>query len=398
MAQVPATPRSALGRRRARTDPRPHVLSLIDGPSGGAESFARFITVHLDPARYRRTLCVTRTVADPADEAQVTIELADAGATLLMLGRRHRAEVAPWSKLVRYMRAENVDILHAHKHGSNVWASVLRDAGRATVAIAHEHTWSYEGQPLRRLLDRRLISKRCDRIIAVSELDRRRMIEVEHVDPARIVIVPVGIPTLRLTGHDVRAELQIPPEAPVVVSVGHLRPQKAFEVLLTACAELRIGRPSLRVLIVGDGVERSRLEALIESLGLRDTVLLLGRRRDVMDVLVGCDVAVCCSDFEGSPQAVIEYMAAGKPVVATRVGGLPDLVEDGVTGTLVQPRAPSQLARAIGDLLARPSRAAEMGARGQERQRSDLTIDATLRRLDGLYRELLDERGWQVKS
>lgn len=371
---------------------RPHVLSLIDSWFGGAESFAKLVTVNLDPARYRRTLCVTRVAGDPADEQQVRAELMAAGASLLMLERRRRTDLQPWAKLVRYMRAERVDVLHAHKFGSNVWASLLRGLGHTQVALAHEHTWSYQGQPVRRLLDRYLVSRRCDRMIAVSQLDRQHMIEIEHIDPRKIVVVPVGIPLRAATGHDVRAELGISPEDPVLVSVGHLRPQKAFEVLVQAAAELRQRLPSLRVLIVGDGDEGPRLAAMIESLGLGDTVRLLGRRRDVMDVVAAGQVTVCCSDFEGSPQAVIEYMAAAKPVVATRVGGLPDLVEHQVTGLLIEPRSPSALANAALELLNEPERAAAMGRRGQQRQRAELTMDVTIDRLDALYRELLAER------
>ncbi|MBV8990914.1 MAG: glycosyltransferase [Solirubrobacterales bacterium] len=368
---------------------KPHVLSLVDGLTGGAERFAQLITIHLDSERFRRTLCVTRDY-EPLEEAPVRGQLQEAGATLLMLGRRHRADLTPWAKLLRYLRSESVDVLHAHKFGSNVWASLLRGPARTPVAIAHEHTWSYEGQPVRRFLDRALISTRCDRMIAVSQLDRRRMIQIERIDPQRIEIVPVGIPPRPMMGHDVREELEIPVGAPVVTAVGHLRPQKAFEVLLEATAVLRPSMPSLRVLMVGDGPERTKLEGLIDSLNLRDSATILGVRRDVMDVLAASDIAVCCSDFEGSPQAVIEYMAAGKPVVATRVGGLPDLVEDGVTGVLVEPRSPTHLARAIGDLLARPERATEMGARGKERQRSEFTIDVTLARLEALYHQLLE--------
>jgi glycosyltransferase involved in cell wall biosynthesis len=376
----------------------PHVLSLVDGLTGGGENLARLITVHLDPTRYRRTLCVARVADAPGDEARARKELEDAGATLLMLKRRHRADLAPWMALVRYLRSESVDVLHAHKFGSNAWASLLRAPGRTPVVIAHEHTWSYEGQPMRRFLDRELISRRCDRIIAVSDLDRQRMIEIEHIDPRRIVRVHSGIPTSTPTGHDVRSELRIPREAPVVASVGDLRPQKAYEVLLEATADLRRSHPSMRVLIAGEGPERHKLEQLIDSLGLRDAALLLGRRADVVDVLAACDVVVSCSDFEGTPLAVIESMAAGKPVVATRVGGLPDLVEDGVTGVLVEPRSPTGLAQAIDGLLARPDRAVEMGRRGRERQRAEFTMDVTMRRLDALYRDLLNERGWQPRS
>jgi glycosyltransferase involved in cell wall biosynthesis len=368
---------------------RPHVLSLIDYPSGGAESFARIVTMHLDPERYRRTLCVTRAPLDPADLDAARAEVEAAGATMLSLWRRSRVDIAPWRKLVGFMRRERVDVLHGHKFGSNVWVATLRGLGQVPVALAHEHTWSYEGQPIRRLLDRHLVARRCDRIIAVSRLDRQRMIDIEGIDPHRIVVVPVGIPPRHASGHDVRAELGIEADAPLIVSVGHLRPQKAFEVLLEAAARLRAQRPDVRVLIVGEGPERPRLERLIADWRLEHTVVLLGVRHDVMDVVTAADVTVCCSDFEGSPQAVIEYMAAAKPVVGTRVGGLPDLISDGVTGTLVPPRAPDAVARAIDELLADPGRAAGMGRRGAERQRAELTIDVTISRLDALYQELL---------
>jgi glycosyltransferase involved in cell wall biosynthesis len=95
---------------------------------------------------------------------------------------------------------------------------------------------------------------------------------------------------------------------------------------------------------------------------------------------------------------VIEYMAAGKPVVATRVGGLPDLIEDGSMGVLVEPRSPRLLAAAVDDLLAHPDRALAMGARGRRRQRAEFTLDATIRHIDVLYRELLAERGKRIDS
>ena len=122
-------------------------------------------------------------------------------------------------------------------------------------------------------------------------------------------------------------------------------------MLVEAAALVRGRQPELRVLVAGDGAERGRLESLIEELGLADCVLLLGTRSDVPDVLVAADVAVCCSDFEGTPLSVMEYMGAGKPVVATRVGGLPEVVEDGVQGLLVEPRDPANLADALARLL-----------------------------------------------
>jgi glycosyltransferase involved in cell wall biosynthesis len=207
--------------------------------------------------------------------------------------------------------------------------------------------------------------------------------------------MPNAIPRPRPTGRDVRAELGIPGDAPVVGTVCQLRPEKALDLLVDAAAILRAEHPGLRVLVAGDGREEEGLRRQIERLGLQDIVLLLGTRTDVPDVIASVDVAVCCSDFEGTPLSVMEYMAGGKPVVATNVGGLPELVQHGVHGLLFERRDAEGLARAIAELLADPEARAGMGRRAQQRQRREFDLDSTVRRLEELYEVLYlqSERG-----
>ena len=138
-------------------------------------------------------------------------------------------------------------------------------------------------------------------------------------------------------------------------------PVKGFDVLLRATAELLGQLPNLHVLIAGDGPELDALTELASDLGLRDAVRLLGRRSDIPDVLAALDLAVCSSRSEGSPLSVMEYMRAGLPVVASDVGGIPDLIEPGVNGLLVAPNDPKSLAAAIADILDDPQQAAKMG-------------------------------------
>jgi glycosyltransferase involved in cell wall biosynthesis len=142
------------------------------------------------------------------------------------------------------------------------------------------------------------------------------------------------------------------------------------------------------VLIAGSGVEEQRLREQIGEAGLEETVLLLGTRTDVPDLLAAADVAVCCSDFEGTPLSVMEYMAAGKPVVATRVGGLPELIEHGVHGLLFESRDVAGLAGAIGELLGDQERRTRFGERARVRQQREFDLDSTLRRLEELYEML----------
>jgi glycosyltransferase involved in cell wall biosynthesis len=396
-----------MGRRMVPAAPsdrqpgRVRVVTFVDFLScfGGAEHLALLIATRLDPERFDSILCVSRWPLtgpwknDPS--ARPALDILEASpARFLPLKRRRKVDIAALARLERFLRRERVDVLHSHKFGSNVWGTLVGRIARVPVVLAHEHTWSYEGQPLRRFLDRELIARGATRFIAVSREDRRRMSEVEGIDPARTLFIPNGVlSSPEPSGRDVRAELGIAREAPVIGAVGVLREQKALHVLLHALAQLRERRPDVRLLIVGDGPERAALEALAAELGIVDAVVFMGHRGDVPDVLRALDVAVSCSDFEGSPLAVMEYMDAALPIVATAVGGVPDLIESGVHGLLVPRGEPQALAGAIAQALAEPERAQEMGSRARERRRSEFDIDTLVRRLEALYLELLAERG-----
>ena len=380
---------------------RPRVVTFVDFLSlvGGAEHLAFLIATRLNPDRFESILCVSRWPPPPSIYApdvsaeQALEQLKDSGVRFLPLGRRRKVDFRALARFERFLRREQVDVLHAHKFGSNVWGTIVGRMARVPVVLAHEHTWSYVGQPLRRFLDRELIARGSDRFIAVSREDRRRMTDVEGIDPRRTLFIPNGVlPPPPPSGRDVRAELGIEPDVPVIGTVGVFRPQKALHVLLRAATMLAGDWPGLRVLMVGDGPERVALERMASELGVQETVCFLGARHDVSDVLQALDLAVCCSDFEGSPLAVMEYMDAALPVVATAVGGVPDLIEDRVHGLLVPPGDPAALAGAVSELLGDPQRARAMGALGQERRRTEFDIDGLVGRLEDLYSELLAQR------
>jgi glycosyltransferase involved in cell wall biosynthesis len=371
------------------------VLTLTDRPivSGGGERMASTIAAQLDPEQFDRVLCSTRPETVPTMRA----ELEAAGVEVMFLDRRSKTSLGAWAPLVSLLRSGRIDVLHAHKFGSNCWGTALGRLTRVPVVVAHEHSWTYVGHPVRKALDRHLVGRGADAFIAVSREDARRMVEVEHVDPSVVRYVPNGIPPLPRPTHDVRAELGIPADAPLVGTVGQLRPEKAYDLLLRSVAILARDRPTLHVLIVGEGPERPHLEALVRELGLSTIAHLPGQRRDIANVLAAMDVAVCCSPAEGSPLSVMEYMAAGVAVVATRVGGIPDLVTDGEQGLLVPPDDAVAVARAIGDLVDAPDRRAAMGAAGRMRQARDFDLQVMIERIQDLYRELYarncDRRG-----
>lgn len=362
------------------------VLTLVDRPveEGGGERVARTIAMRLDPERFDSTLCATR----PVDACSLD-GLTAAGAQVLCLDRASRTSLASWWPLVTFIRSKRIDVIHTHKFGSNVWGSIIGRMSRVPVVVAHEHSWSYEGDAIRRFLDREVVGRAADVILAVSRPDRQRMIEVEGIGPDRVRYIPNGVSTQRLDERRVvRSELGIPDYAPVIGAVGGLRPEKAFH-LLVECASLLVREfPELRALLAGSGPEESRLRALIRSRKLDRVVSLLGYRSDVPEVVAAFDVAVSTSEREGSPLAVMEYMAGGKPVVATCVGGLPDMIADGAEGLLVERGNSQELAAAIGRLLRNPQLRVEMGARARRRQRAEYDINLTVKGIESLYEEL----------
>jgi glycosyltransferase involved in cell wall biosynthesis len=373
---------------------RLRVVTLIDQlVLAGGELLAAQIAMALDPARFDSTVCVTR----PSEPHRIS-DVEASGVRVLLLDRRSKLDVVRWRPFVKLLRDERVDVLHAHKHGSNVWAASLGRLAGVPVVVAHEHSWTYVGQPFRELLDRWLVARSADVFLGTSPEHWRRMVEGRRIDPARARYVLNAAPPLRQGDRAAtRRELGISEAAPVIGTVCGLRPEKAVEVIIEAAAALVADFPQLKVVIAGDGPERARLEELVERLGLSDTVLFLGwqPRETLPGILAALDIGVLSSDFEASPLSLIEFLGAGKPVVATKVGGVPALVEDGREGLLVPPRDPASFARAVATLLGDHARLAAFGEQARERHHRDYRFELMVRRIEGLYESLYwsSERG-----
>jgi glycosyltransferase involved in cell wall biosynthesis len=368
------------------------VREIGPGGGGGAERLARDVLAELDPNRFERVLFVSRSPRDRAGERAVS-DLRRRGVSVRLLRRRFKYDPLAWWPLFQALRHERVDVLHTHAFGPNAWGSLIGWLARVPVVIAHEHNWAFSGRALRPVIDRELIARCASAMIVVSGEARRRMIEIERIPPERLVLLPNGIrPLPPSDGHAVRAELGVGEDDPVIGTVCIIRAEKALDVLLRAAALLIRDFPRLRVLIVGDGPDRERAEAVAHQLGLEGRVLVTGHRTDVPDLLAAMDVAVLSSDYEGSPLSMLEFMDAGKPIVATRVGGIPEAIEEGVHGVLVPPRDEAGLATALREVLRDPDAAREMGARARDRCRREFSLDHTVESLELLYEQLHSQR------
>jgi glycosyltransferase involved in cell wall biosynthesis len=362
------------------------LIESLDYDPGGAERLVVALATRLPRERFDVTVCTTRAV-----DGELLSQVRAAGVRHLALARRSRANLLAWRRLVGFLRRERVDVLHAHMWGSNFWGCLLGRLCRVPVVIAHEHTWAYRGKPYRRLLDGYFIGRLATVFLTVA--NRQLMIAWERVPAEKVVLMPNPyVPRPESGGGDLRAELGIAADAPVVGTIARFRPQKALEVLLDAFASIARGLPEAQLVLAGDGPCRDRLERQARSLGLDGRVRFLGMREDVDVVLRGLDVAAISSDFEGSPLFGFECMAHRRPLVATAVGGLLDVFEDGRTALLVPPGDSAALARALEALLRDPERR-ESIASAAHAELGGYTIDRIVARYVDLYEGLVRDGG-----
>jgi glycosyltransferase involved in cell wall biosynthesis len=369
----------------ARDGRRPlKVLMLVDHlrDTGGAERLLTGLATHMPPERCRVTVCTKRSAS-----GRLTRALDGAGVRHFSLRRESRLDVLALRNLVSFLRAERIDVLHAHKQGSNSWGAVCGRIARTPVVVAHEHGSAEHQLSLR--LDGRLVGRLVDAFVAGSTGDRDRLINSGHVPPEKVVLIPGAyIPRPGSGGGDLRAELGIPRDAPLIGTVAVLRPEKALTVLLDAFARLSRSLPDARLVICGRGPCRSRLRRHAEKLGLSDRVLLPGYRDDIAEVLDSVDVAAISSDREGASLFALECMAHRTPLVSTDVGGPHDMLEDGVSALLVAPRDPAALADALASVVRDPDRGDALAVAAHERLQG-LTIERVAVRFADLYDRLM---------
>jgi glycosyltransferase involved in cell wall biosynthesis len=293
-------------------------------------------------------------------------------------------------RLVRHALAFRPHVIHGYLFGPNLFASIAGRLARVpVVAVAKRNVDAFETP--RQVAVQRLAHRLATHVTAVSEAVAGTAVAL-GVPRARVTVIPNGVDADRYSpasGARVsRAELVGGDEddAPLIGSVGCLAPRKDYGALLEALASLGRSGRAFRAVLVGDGPERGRLEARAEALGLGGRVRFLGERGDVERLLPALDVFVLSSREEGIPNALLEAMAAGRPSVATAVGGTPEVLTAGETGWLVPPGDPGALAAALEEALAHPDEARRRGAAARRAVEERMSIDAMVRRYEEFYR------------
>ncbi len=387
-APVRRDPAGGCPKRRTRVL---HIITHLD--NGGAQANTLLSVAGLDRGRY-----VVDLAAGPGVLEREALASADR-VVVLPYFRRSLYSFGDLRAAAALLRlVGDYDVVHTHGSKAGVLGRLAARIRRVPAVLHTVHGFPvHEYMPrLKRqlLLALERVAARCaDRIVCVCEANVAEALNLGITRPEQVRVVVSGVPTEQVrSGSDdsVRAELGIPTDAPVVGTITRLMEQKAPLDFVAAARRVIEADPQVHVVMVGDGPLRDQVAAAAAGI---PRLHLLGFRNDVPDVLAMLDVVAFSSLWEGLGRALTEAVLAGKPVVATAVNGVPDLVVDGQTGYLTPAGRPDELADRILDVLARPDRGAAMGAAGANRVVGRFDVDEMVAGLDQLYQEILEEHG-----
>jgi glycosyltransferase involved in cell wall biosynthesis len=365
------------------TSPTDEPLAILhvdpERGMGGGETQVLGLVRHLAAAGDRQVIA-----ADP--DGLLAAGAAALGIAVVPLRIRNHADVVAGRRLARLMTEHRYDIVHFHTARAHAMSAFLGRRSAARRVVTRRMDYALRGGRYARWL----YNRGADAVVAISEGVRAALL-AGGVEPARIHVVPSGVDVERFAvapgrREAERARLGLAPVDFTVAVVAALEERKGHSTLLDAVATL--ADLPLRILCAGTGSRAAALAARRDALGLGDRVRFLGQVRDVPGLLAAADAVVMPSRHEGLGVAALEAMAAGRPLIATRVGGLPEVV-GADAGILVEPDDAAGIAAAIGRLARDPETARALACAGQARVRTRFTLAAMARGTRAVYRQLL---------
>ena len=378
-----------------------HVITRL--VIGGAQENTLLTVGRLDRERYEVTLASGPTTG-PEGSLEDRLPAMSAFERIPGLVRRPHPvqDAAALARLYALMRRDRYQIVHTHTTKAGILGRMAARLARVPVVLHTPHGHAFHdyldgtgSAALRRL--ERWLARLTDQIVCLTaaERDDHLRLGIGHPEQFEVIHSGVDVERFRSARPDAavkRRQLGLPPTGPLVGCVARLVRVKGVHHLLEAVPRIRAAVPGATVVYVGDGPLRPELERRADLLGLNGGVAFLGVRRDVAEIMPLFDLVVLPSLNEGMGKAAVEAMAAGRPVVGSRISGIQDVVRDGETGFLVPPGDPDGLARAIIRCLANPALGRTMGRQGQA-QAGAYGIDTMMAKIDRLYTRWVAAKG-----
>ncbi len=339
------------------------------------------------------------------NEGRLAEELRNCGVQVKVIPESENNFANTVSEAAKFLRKRRIHILHSHRYKENLLAALVAWRCHIPVVIRTQHGAPEPFAGLKALKQTSL--QALDRLVARYATDSIVSVSVElkdslarYVSPGKIALIPNGLDTSavssRLSVAEAKRSLGIPPETPVLGYAGRLVPIKRLDIFIAAAGEIRSRFPEARFVIAGDGSEKLPLRQAVRASGLEDRFLFLGHRDDIYDVLRAFDLFVLASDHEGLPIVLLEALHLRVPVVARRVGGIPEVVQHGISGLLVDTPGPQAFAEACVELLRDKDLRSRLGSAGALRVAEHFSAEQTAARTAELYEKQWSKQQWLV--
>ena len=366
-------------------------LRSVRGTGGGPEKTILAGAAMADPQRTQVVVCYLRDARDAV--FKIDARAFEAQVDYVEVVERHSFDIGIWAPLKQLVVERQIQIVHAHDYKTDLLALLLaRSLGIS--ALATVHGWT--GNSARERLcyypaDKRVLA-RFPRLVAVSSEIAQELVK-HGADAARITTILNAIDPNHFRRDparvmSARAALGVSGGDVVIGAVGRLERQKRFDLLLEAFAALHATDPRLRLLIAGDGSLKSALERQRDALGLGERVIFTGHVTDVIELHHALDLFVQSSDYEGTPNAVLEAMAMQTPLVATEAGGTAELAHNGLHGRIIPIGSVAALVSSITAALHAPDEMRRMADRARLRVEDELSFVSRCRRIETIYQEM----------
>jgi glycosyltransferase involved in cell wall biosynthesis len=362
-------------------DRRIRVLQLVEGfGRGGAEKKLHELIERIDRNRFDTTICSLDIGGRDLEE-----EFRNTGYETVILPRKSRVDWQLVAQLIDMIHTRRIDVVMTTLYYADVLGQLAAALGRVRAVYSWETSSAPEYLVTRRLWPYRMTVRFADKVVAVSKAVASYLADQRHVPRSKIEVIPYGVDLSRYSAFrngQLREQFGLSRKHVVIGMVGRLEPDKGHDILIETAS--RMNRSDVRFMLAGQGSLEPSLKQEVRERGLEEQFVFLGFRKDIHRILPLFDIVTLPSLHEGLPNAILEAMAVGKPVVATAVGGIPEAVVHNETGILIEPGSSDSLETALEKLINTKALREEMGASGRRRMENVYSLEKQIEAFETL--------------